>query len=246
MASCYTDARATGTRAPEVRFCHRPLSPDPSGLSSGDLGSEGRRVILGRGSLPVQGWAERGGVQPVHPNQQGVASPGLRAATTLPASAPAHSHLPRQAVLSHSGCYPHTLVHTGPRSRRRVSRTAPPLTLSRTLPDAHIARTNTRLVLTGSHGTRPRAHIAEGTEAVRGGEAGAGRGARGAGRGHYPGRPPRGSPSCPGGRPDYPPHGRNTPASTAGSPAPGRPRAPSPCHASSAPPPPRTARWGGA
>lgn len=69
------------------------------------------------------------GSRPAHPNQHGVACPWGRAAPTLPAAPPAHSHLSHEAALSHSGPDSHSLVHRGPRSLRPGSlrlRSRPP------------------------------------------------------------------------------------------------------------------------
>lgn len=168
---------------------------------------------------------------PVHPYKHGVTCPALRPGLSAPGTG-----WPPLSWPYHLSCAAPTQVH-GPSRSSKVSLTGPPTgthTLWRTRPSG--PRPLTPLSL-----APPAPTSRSGTEAVRRG----GAGVPNAGRGHQPGRPPRGSPSCPGCRPD---NSRAQPEDAREHRRKSRPRTPARAVATpaSTPPPSRTARRGGA
>lgn len=168
---------------------------------------------------------------PVHPYKHGVTCPALRPGLSAPGTG-----WPPLSWPYHLSCAAPTQVH-GPSRSSKVSLTGPPTgthTLWRTRPSG--PRPLTPLSL-----APPAPTSRSGTEAVRRG----GAGVPNAGRGHQPGRLPRGSPSCPGCRPD---NSRAQPEDAREHRRKSRPRTPARAVATpaSTPPPSRTARRGGA
>lgn len=171
------------------------------------------------------------GSSPVHPNKHGVTCPALRPGLWAPGTG-----WPPLSWLYHLSCAAPTQVR-GPSRLCKVSLTGPPTgthTLWRTRPFA--PRPLTPLSFAPPAPTSRRE-----TEALRSG----GAGVRNAGRAHLPGRPPRGSPSCPGCRPD---NSRAQPEDAREHRRKSRPRTPARAVATpaSTPPTSRTARRGGA